>query len=76
MGYVPLILAPFCLAAGWYLDEPSFRTRLVFLLLYAASFLLLLLPQPYAFVAVQCLLCIVFGGATFGLDWLSRGPGI
>jgi hypothetical protein len=60
-----LILAPFALAAAWYLGEFTVRTRIIFTLMYAASFALLLLPQFYVFFVVQTLLAILFGLALF-----------
>jgi len=67
-----IALALVFLGACWYLDEVSLRTKIVFTVLYLASWGLFLLPPEYNFIftLAQIVLIVVIGVATFGLDWL------
>jgi hypothetical protein len=67
-----MALALACLGFSWFSDELSSRTKVVFTLLYAASWAFWLVPDygSICFAVTQCVLAMVFGVATFGLDWL------
>jgi hypothetical protein len=53
--------------------DVEFSTKVVFTLLYLASFGLLLIPDyDSPFIVAQCLLGVVMDWATFGSDWLRR----
>ena len=69
------ILTLVCLCAAWWWDvgELSLRTKIVFTLLFCVSFALLLVPDgARVFIVAQCLLIVIVGGATFGIDWLMK----
>jgi cell division protein FtsX len=57
----------------WFVGDVQLSSKIMFTLLYLASFGLLFVPNyGYLFVVAQCLLIAVIGGASFGLDWLRR----
>jgi hypothetical protein len=61
------------LAACWAVGEQSLRTKLIFSLLFLASFGLCFLPDlPFLFIVAHCLLIAIVGGTTFGPGWLMR----
>jgi hypothetical protein len=61
------------LAFYWYAGDQQFLTKLVFTLLYFASFALLLWPEhQFLFIVAQCILVGVVGASTFGIEWLKR----
>jgi hypothetical protein len=66
-----MIMAAFMLGACWYLDEASLRTRIIYTVLYMASWGLFFLPGGYGFVfyLAQIVLILVIGIHTFGIDW-------
>jgi hypothetical protein len=64
-----LVVVIFC----WAYGELDFRTKVIFTLLYLASFALLLVKDaPYLFIVGQCIIVAVVGTATFGTDFLNR----
>jgi hypothetical protein len=71
-----LFIAVFGLAvliACWWTGDLRWTTKVVFTLLFLASFGLLFIRGYVAlFVVVQCAFIAVAGAATFGLDWLTR----
>jgi hypothetical protein len=57
----------------WVWGDLRLRTKLLFTLLFLASFALLFVPEhAYLFILAQCVLVAVIGAATFGLEWLTR----
>jgi hypothetical protein len=57
----------------WWVGDVQLSTKIVFTLLYLASFGLVFVPNyAYLFIVAQCVLIAVIGGASFGLDWLTR----
>jgi len=62
------------LAACWAMGDLRVLTKAIFTLLFLASFGLLFTSFPMACLVAQCILAAVIGCATFGPDWLSRGP--
>jgi hypothetical protein len=67
------VFAFVCLAGCWLVGEQSLSTKVVFTVLYLATFGLLLLPQQdHLFVVAQCFHVVVIGGSTFGTNWLMR----
>jgi hypothetical protein len=70
------VVAGGSLVACWIWGDLRVRTKCLFTVLYSASWGLCLLSSLAAFVIAQCLLSILVGGTTFGLDWLmSEGHG-
>ena len=70
--FIPVFSTVTLLFAVTYGDLET-RTKLIFIALYALSFLILLLPDwGFLFVVVHCVFIALFGGSAFGLDWLSR----
>jgi hypothetical protein len=68
-----LVFGLVVLIACWVVGDQQFSTKVILTLLYVASFALLLSPDSsFLFIAAQCLLIIIIGGATFGTDWLRR----
>jgi hypothetical protein len=56
----------------WIVGDLEFRTKLVFTVLYVASFAFLLArEQAYLFHVSQCVLAAVIGIAVFGIDFLK-----
>jgi hypothetical protein len=68
------VFALVLLGACWYMGEVSLLTRILFTLIYLASWGLLFLPEyaGAAFIVAQCVLIVVFGVATFGIGFLNR----
>jgi cytosine/uracil/thiamine/allantoin permease len=62
------------LVACWAMGDLTIRTKVIFTLLFVASFGLLFTPFPLACIVAHCVLAAVIGFATFGPDWLSRRP--
>jgi cell division protein FtsX len=63
------------LIACWWVGDLNVLTKIVFTLLYLASFGLLFIPNySFLFIVAQCALVAVIGTATFGLDWLRKDP--
>ena len=72
-GVIALTLV--CLGFCWYLGEVSLRTRIIFTVLYVASWgLFFLRDYNFLFTLAQIALIVVIGVATFGLDWLIGRP--
>lgn len=64
-----------CLIFCWFSSDVSFRAKMIFTVLYGASWGLLFIPRyGFLFTVAQCMLIGVIGAATFGLDWLMRRP--
>jgi hypothetical protein len=64
-----LVVLIFCWANG----DVQLTTKIVFTLLYLASFGLIFIPNmSYLFIVAQCGFIAMVGATTFGLDWLSR----
>jgi hypothetical protein len=68
--FIP-ILAFVLLACTWALGDMEFRIKVLFTLLYAASWALLFVNGA-ALIVAQVILCIVMGYMTFGADFLRR----
>ncbi len=62
------------LGACWWVGDLRILTKAIFTLLFLASFGLLFTPFPMGCIIAHCVLAAVIGTATFGPDWLSRGP--
>ena len=58
----------------WIWGDASARTKWILTTLYFASWGVLFLPPPNrsALAIVQSGFAILFGGMTFGIDWLMR----
>jgi hypothetical protein len=64
-----LVVLVFC----WAYGDVQPLTKVIFTLLYVASVGLLFIPEHgYLFIVAHCALIAVVGGATFGLDWLTK----
>jgi hypothetical protein len=62
-----------CLICCWIWGDLEERTKVIFTFLYLASWGLLFLENfAFLFTVAQCLLVIVIGWATFGVDWLMK----
>jgi hypothetical protein len=62
------------LVACWWVGDLRVLTKVIFTLLFLASFGLLFSAAPYLCVVAHCALAAIIGAATFGPEWLSRGP--
>jgi hypothetical protein len=62
------------LVCCWIWSDVSTTIKCVLSVLYAASWGLLFCPEPfrYIFPLSQAGFAILFGGITFGIDWLMR----
>jgi hypothetical protein len=65
-----MLFALATLICCWWMGDVSIRTKIVFTVLYLASFGLLFVPA--AFIVTQCLFVAIFGVAAFGMDFLNR----
>jgi hypothetical protein len=68
------VLVLVLLVACWAVGDLRILTKVIFTLLFLASFGLLFTSFPMACIVAQCILAAVIGAATFGPDWLLRGP--
>ena len=68
------ILNAVLLAACWWVGDLRVLTKVVFTLLFLASFALLFSAAPYLCTVAHCVLAAVIGTATFGPEWLGRRP--
>jgi hypothetical protein len=68
-----MVLGLFVVVGCWLIGDVSVTGKIVLTVVYLASFGLLLLGNlSYLFTVAQCLLIVIGGVATFGLDWLIR----
>lgn len=66
------VVAAGCIVFCWLWGDLRPRTKLALTLLYAVCWTPLLVPihRLWLFPLAQCLVILVVGGATFGLEWL------
>lgn len=68
-----LIFSLVVLGACWWVGDQTFRTKVIFTVLFLASFTLPYLPAlSVLFIPAQCALIVLIGGSTFGAEWLRR----
>jgi hypothetical protein len=66
-----VILTGVLMVACWLVADIEFRSKLILTLLYGATWALYAW-HPVAVIVAQCLMSMILGLATFGVEFLTR----